>query len=327
MNVINKLKNMLKPLDNEIFIYFTNGVLQKFVPPDSTNYYTAKYLISDGIKYNLENETDIRNIAIPQFKNTIPDCGVTVMLDYVLRMKAGHLRTMGLNELSIVCLEKAYQLMEKSPILWSENDYMRLVSWLLEDGQFDKAEKEKAKIKSYFNTHFYSNANKNKVISNSHSLNTDLVEMSYHNACCSECAKYRGRIFSISGKNEQFPKLPDIILSSGRFHEGCCCTFYPFIYGISIPMYCKRGEEIEFSNRAFIDDRTEKERVDHEEYMKMIENDKQREIDRVEYYRIVYQIKDLAPKSFGAYRRMKNMNSKTFQMIKDEAEKNGILIQ
>lgn len=106
-----------------------------------------------------------------------------------------------------------------------------------------------------------------KSLKNAHSLNTDLVEFSYHSACCEECAKYRGRIFSISGEDTRFPKLPESMLQTGRIHEGCRCSVSPFIYGVSTPMHCKPGEEVKYSNRAFVDDRTNEEKINYQKFI------------------------------------------------------------
>lgn len=67
-------------------------------------------------------------------------------------------------------------------------------------------------------------------------LELDLVEMSAHEGSCKECAKYQGRIFSISGTNKKYPKLPDVVFKHGGIHEGCRHTFVPFCEG-SVPVW------------------------------------------------------------------------------------------
>lgn len=47
---------------------------------------------------------------------------------------------------------------------------------------------------------------------------------------------------------------------------------------------------------------------------------------RKEYYQLVYLLPDIAPKSFSAYRRIKNQNTPRFSQIKEIAENNGIVI-
>lgn len=89
------------------------------------------------------------------------------------------------------------------------------------------------------------------LINNAKTMKTDLVEAEYFRGCCGECAKYRGRWFSISGRDKRFPKMP--------VDYGCTCsglTFYPVIYGASKPDHCPKNKDIiEYSNRPFIDDR------------------------------------------------------------------------
>lgn len=46
--------------------------------------------------------------------------------------------------------------------------------------------------------------------------------------------------------------------------------------------------------------------------------------DRKEYYHIFYELPQYAPKSFSAYRRMKNSNSKKFQELMHVAKESGI---
>lgn len=53
----------------------------------------------------------------------------------------------------------------------------------------------------------------------------------------------------------------------------------------------------------------------------------QKNKDRKEYYRIFYSLPDFAPKSFGAYRRMKNANTKNFQKLLSIAKQHDINIE
>lgn len=160
---------------------------------------------------------------------------------------------------------------------------------------------------------------------NAKTLKTDLVEASYSLACCSECAKYRGRVFSISGKDKRFPIKPKQV--------DCSCsgiTFFPFVYGASEPIvndYLNRKVDIiKFSNRPFIDDRTPKEKKDFEEYSKYLEDQKQKELDRIEYEKLLKLLPEEVPKTFATYRRMKNSQSPGFIRLKDIAKQNNLEI-
>ena len=105
------------------------------------------------------------------------------------------------------------------------------------------------------------------VLNDAKLLGTDLVIMSSHGASCSECAKYQGRVFSLSGNSLPFPKIPEAFFKYGGIHEGCGHTFSPYIHGVTDPMlgytlsFQKavspkyRNNIIAFSNRPFVDDR------------------------------------------------------------------------
>lgn len=152
-------------------------------------------------------------------------------------------------------------------------------------------------------------------------LRTDLVEMSEHGCTCGECAKYQGRVFSISGQDKKFPKLPEFILTNGGVHRGCSHTLSPFIYGVSVPVYHK--DIVKFSNRPFIDNRSE---VEIEEYEKRKREGEELLEDRKNYELLLKKLPNIAPKSFGGYRRMKNIKSKNYMELKRVANEMGIKI-
>lgn len=101
----------------------------------------------------------------------------------------------------------------------------------------------------------------NLVIRNANSYQSDLVEMSTNPSCCCECAKYQGRIYSITGRDQRFPKLPDVFIQTGKLHKDCLHTVYNFIEG-NRPIYVE-GDIFEVSNRPFEDNRSDYERNDY----------------------------------------------------------------
>lgn len=95
---------------------YENGYLICTVPPlfdyynERDKFYNSRYIISDDIKYDLECESSINSILIPDFTGTVESntpgeytLGVTGNLDYVLRAKATEFRKRKENYLSI-CL-------------------------------------------------------------------------------------------------------------------------------------------------------------------------------------------------------------------------------
>jgi hypothetical protein len=175
--------------------------------------------------------------------------------------------------------------------------------------------------------------NRDILLKNAKKLGTDLAEADYFKGCCEECAKYRGRWFSISGKDKRFPKMPA--------DYPCRCSgisFSPVIYGISVPTHCNRSTDIiKFSNRPFVDDRTKEEKKTFEIYLKETENEKFfapyqsrwdaiKQYDKTQYERLLSVLPDLAPKSFSGYMKMKNGNTKNYQKLLLEADKVNIVL-
>ena len=88
-------------------------------------------------------------------------------------------------------------------------------------------------------------------------MGTDLLEMTEHSPTCAECAKYQGRVYSISGKSNKFPPLPKEFIINDGVHEGCRHAFFPYEDGLSKPNY--HENIVEYSNSPFVDNRTPEE--------------------------------------------------------------------
>lgn len=188
------------------------------------------------------------------------------------------------------------------------------------------------------------------VMANARSLRTDLVILSVHGATCPECAKYQGRVFSLSGSSKLFPRVPDAFFRFGCIHEGCGHTFSPYIHGVNDPdlrytlsvhqLQDKRyGRDIiAFSNRPFIDDRTDScRRAAEKDRQKFSEELAQRRYweehkgefqaklaaEEKDFAWIQANLPDKCPKTISSYRRMKTQNSKGYQALKQAAAELG----
>ena len=161
-----------------------------------------------------------------------------------------------------------------------------------------------------------------QVVKSANSIKTDLLEMSKHGVTCGECSKYEGRVFSISGTSKRFPPLPACIKEKGEVHEGCRHTFYPFIEGVSKPLYAKNI--VTYSNAPFVDQRTpdQKRQYDEEQakFLAKVESERQ-------YALLKKLAPDLAPKTLSAFSRMRNTNSKGYQSIVQQCVDRKIKIQ
>lgn len=151
--------------------------------------------------------------------------------------------------------------------------------------------------------------------------NVDYVEV-VAGCCCSECAKYRNRVYCLSGKDKRIPLLPKYIQ---EYVSHCGLTIYPFELGINYVTLSENmvlkdiNEIIEYSNRPFDDDRTDEEKERYTELIKKRKEDYIHELNiqqsKNEYQQIVQKLPEIAPKSQNSYSRMKKTNSKNFQEI------------
>ena len=160
-----------------------------------------------------------------------------------------------------------------------------------------------------------------EIVIRANQLETDLVEMSEHHPTCGECAKYQGRVYSLSGKSKKFPKIPQIIIEEGHICKECRHAFYPYLDGYSLP---NREDIVAYSNSPFVDNRTPEEIAEYDARQKKI-HDKKR--DEEEYKRICEKLPETAPKSLGGYRRMKNAKSANYLKLVEECKKLGIKIE
>lgn len=307
-----------------ITAYFEHGLLFKLSPSEQCNQYEARYIVSDGIRYDLENSSDVEKIHIPNFKAIDGFPNISHSLDYILKRKAGNLSKKGLFEPSIACLRKSNQLMSYSPIRWSKKDYFYIVIELTKAGKFEEAKKEKRFIEEHYRESYsfqvMHNSCLQNVLNNANKLKTDLVESDNPPNCDEACGKYRKRIYSLTGKDPRFPVMTNTILNSGLL-------FYPFIYGISKPKYCTMDEIIPFNNRPFIDDRTEEEKENYILYNKQRILEDRKATDFLEYCQICQLLPAFKPKNFKLYQEIKFQNEERFQNLMQISEEAGIDIE
>lgn len=174
---------------------------------------------------------------------------------------------------------------------------------------------------------------KDKQLLNADKYKDDYVQV-VSACCCSECAKYRFRIYCISGNDKRFPKLPDYVKN---YSWHCGLSLSPFSLGVNYMNLPQNrslheiDELIKYSNRPFVDDRSDEE---IERYNRILTKNKQDYIDGinkeqacVEYEQIFTNLPDLAPKSQGGYLKMKKSNSANFQKLKEKAVLAGIEIK
>lgn len=141
----------------------------------------------------------------------------------------------------------------------------------------------------------------------------DLVYVTGDLNTCSECAKYQDKVFSLTGKDTRFPQLDvrDVI----PVHPNCKCSVRPFVIDFKseseINKYIAKGKDF----NPNLDPRTKKQRESYERDQKLKRKARQ---EMKNYNSIKAILGDDAPKSLGAYRRMKRSNSTGYVKMKQK---------
>ncbi len=271
--------------------------------------------------YDLETLEGIESVEIPTYRRFKGVQSPVNNIEYILQRKATEHKKNGRMDLAIACLRKANEIFPQSNFLWSEKDYMRLVEFLKQTGRFDEARTEEKKIHDLLQKNDITVSALEKMLFDCKSMRTDLVISSDIIRVCRECSKYARRIFSISGKDKRFPVLPAYFKLDLPEHNYCFSEFYPFKLGASEPDWKYKGTIIAWCNRPFGDERTREQKSNYRNWV--IENE-QEIVDRKNYDFLREYMPDLAPKSFGGFKRMKNQRSSNYSKLLKAAIEKGI---
>lgn len=266
--------------------------------------------------YDLDTVSGIMAIQIPRYGPSTSSLSSPVNnIEYILQRKATEHDGAGKRDEAIACLRKSNEIMPHSNFMWSKKDHMRLVDFLKKYGAFDAARREKEKIDELFSECLNASALK-MAIGNAKQIKTDLLESTDISIDCAECSGICRRIFSISGKDRRFPALPQALTKNRPGHEYCNLDFYPFIPEFDKPTWKYRGNLIQWCNRPYIDERN---KLQKKVFYERIFEEEQKSLDNGLYSLLCEKAPNLAPKSFGGFRRMKSLQSQNFLKIAEIA--------
>lgn len=314
----------------ETVVFFEHGQVVKMIPEPEGSYYdydnrgrmNCSYrIVSDGRMYDLRDKKSVKSIKVPKYVyvNNNPvsnDLGVTGYLEYVLRMHP---------DPSLACLEKACLLMKHSTVGWSRPDYKIIVKEYLRRGNFLKANEWSIWIKKHTESlEELSKSAFQRTLDSCRFLNTDLIETTSEKACCEICAKYRSRVFSLSGRDRRFLKFPS------DFHFGCLLT-HPFIEGGCLPVFLNGKDYvdyIEYSNRPLIDDRSDEEISEHISRLESSAkwDSVEPDLNHIIYYYFKPLFPNDFPKSLSGFSKMRNLNSANYQKLMRKIQKAGFKV-
>ena len=346
MGLLEILKKILSPASTQL----SQSTAQSELSPDE--YTRMRQAQVDWFEKHYDLNTVEGINAIPDKNPKRPPMGgVTGEVYYYLRSKSYQFEESGEIDLALACLRKSVAILKNNNCFNAAECYP-LVRMLARHGYIDEAYQVKADIDSSTSkaADDFKRTAANRMRESPKSLKTDLVIMDVHGAVCSECAKYQGRVYSISGKSKLFPRVPDFYFRDGNVHDDCSHSFSPYIHGVSDPqleytlsvhpLQDKRyGRNIVvFSNRPFVDDRTEECRkeaenarsklqakLDHQNDLEdtIIEREYQKFLDNSTLSWLQEHFPDKCPKSLSGFRRMRTQNTKNYQLLKQLAAEMG----
>lgn len=340
--------------DNTVIAVYENGFITGTLPPISSKllydyrqvYYSSRYIMSDGVVYDLyDTETVIKPMRFDNSHSAIE--GVTSDIIYVLRMKAAKmLDTPRLLQAGANLLKQVTKLMPVCGIAWQEKEYMRTPEQLYAHGLFKDGDEYATLCRGYAEAAYKAVlpriTPKGIVTTHKHDKSDLISSFGASACCCGICAKYRQRVFSYSGKDKRFPRLPDELKNDTYFieHKHCGLTFVYFFDGISSIAFNVNGTAVKdmrgliaVSNRLFVDDRSADEieayndKIIKQSYDYLFAKYKQLGVSYVEYMRLIELLPDECPQDIASYRKMKKQNTKAYQALKQRAVACGLVLQ
>lgn len=138
----------------------------------------------------------------------------------------------------------------------------------------------------------------------------NLVEVVGASDPCNECAPYQNVVFSVDGKDDRFPheNVKDLF----PLHPNCRCNVLPYVLEYeereSVDDKIQKGKAFDPTK----DTRTAKQKKEYDDIQRRRRNARQ---EMKQYDKIKSVLGDDAPKSLGAYRRMKNNKTKGYNEI------------
>lgn len=318
--------------------YFKNGILYDVNPrnTDLSIYedrgvaYAARYIVSDGVEYDLYDAASVKMIPVPRLIEN-EACRPT-SLDYILRMCAGNIRDFDHRQ-SIVVMEKAIQLMYSSRS-WTYDDYMRIVMWLYEDGRIDEAIASEEAIRN--NNNILSRYNLAKILNDKFKKlieSADIISLESE-ICCEKCAIYSGRIYRTGNKFLNYPMLPQELRENGYYHIGCKVSAWDAVFDDESKQILYLGRyvnAVDSTRRPYIDARSEADKEAYREQLNRINsqriNDEILDDVKKEFYLLKYLAADICPKSKYAYEKLKRENGEEFAKLKSLAQNRNITIK
>jgi hypothetical protein len=140
--------------------------------------------------------------------------------------------------------------------------------------------------------------------------NVGLVKISSHHPSCGKCAQYAGKVVSLTGEHKGFMSVRDIPLPP--FHPNCRHTIAPYV------IEHKTEEDIQKEKdqwKSFQPNREVRTVAQQKAYKREQDIRAAANREQQQYEKYVAVLGDKAPKTIGAFRRMKRAGGKSYKEL------------
>lgn len=142
-----------------------------------------------------------------------------------------------------------------------------------------------------------------------------LVQVSTSQNTCAQCARYEGMVISLTGEHDGFRSKGDDSVKLPPYHPHCRHTISPYVTDF------KTDEEIQAEKnkwKKFKPDKDTRTAAQKKAYEKEQRIRREANQEKKNYAKMVAVLGDRAPRTIGAYRRMKRQGTVKFQELQSE---------
>lgn len=152
---------------------------------------------------------------------------------------------------------------------------------------------------------------KNRYIDSGH----DLVQITGNGDSCETCARYNGLVVSLTGKTPGYPVLGSRGIKLPPYHPNCRCGHRVFILRYASDEEIQEAKKRNKAYKETGDPRTpaQKAAYEDEQRKRQVANNNLKQ-----FVRWQSALGAEAPKTFGAFQRMKRQNTVKFQQLQSE---------
>lgn len=140
-----------------------------------------------------------------------------------------------------------------------------------------------------------------------------LVKIDEHHPTCHVCARYQGLVVSLTGNQDGFPNVKEVPLPP--YHPNCEHTIRPFVieFKSQEEIRAERDRWERYDSEKDIRSKAQQKAYEKEQQIRRVANQ-----EKKQYAKLRAALGDKAPKTIGAYRRMKRKNDVKWKKLQSE---------